>query len=276
MSTYVPLTEFTVDNIQDPEHTPLIWNLSFPPNIEADKLCVNLNRLHAIQRAAGFVTSAFTEYQGDQTTFTPGVATMGPDGTATATRAGVATKAETQKSFNISDSPLLRPHYQNLATVTQINKPEMTSKIADRIQAGEKREKAWAKELDTVVRQSLRFSARAHLLKGDPRHSKRGMNHWSQGVAALWTSGYVGDLNQLIVNHDNGMALGIAGALYALNVGTDSMANKQLAGSSLIKRRRWSVSINEVQPDRYFITSALTRATGLIKYKPSTNKTISE
>ncbi|HSW36890.1 MAG TPA: hypothetical protein VLG37_00815 [Candidatus Saccharimonadales bacterium] len=238
----------------------LQWDFALPPSLDQDRIQIHLPLLRTAHRLGGIAHSLVYDYQGDLSIFTPAVAGINPDGSAVATKAGVAKKAEPTTTRITDLDPTIYPHYGKAEARHGINKAEIASRVSDRVGRGQTPEKAWAKELDKALRVSLRQAGSEHLLI----HNLE-LGHLSETMDYLWHLGLAGALAPDLANGHLGFGSKLIISFYGAILAVESLDNKNRHGSTLLKQRRWSMGPISYQLDRYLIMSGLTRVPGLIQ-----------
>lgn len=255
MSEFVPVTELG-EGSQDSQ---IRWNFTLQPSIDAERISINLDRLHRLHRIGGIAASVVFDYQGDRSEYTPGISGINSDGTAIASKTGTAHKAEETKT-NTFDlfPPNLERQFGKVAVAHGINKAELASTISDKVRKnGGEREKLWASQLDQALRHSLRDAGKENLIRRNPFYVRL--------LDSMWVGGGTGMLaNQILTQHPNPLFV-IYPAVWSFGLGMQMRSNRRLFGESLIQNRRWSLVPDSFQPDRYVAMSALSRVPGLIK-----------
>lgn len=255
MSEYVPVTE--LDELT-PE-TPVRWNFSLPPSIDAERITLNISRLNTLHRIGGVAGSVIYDYQGERTEYTPGITGINADGTAAATTAGAVHKAE-ETDTNLLElfPPFIQRQYGKVIAAYGLNKAEMVSTISDAVRSGKTdREQIWAQQLDKTLRTSVRKAGRENLITRNPLFIKALDTFWlTSGISVYATD--------ILSQHVNPWDAAFPFA-WSVNLGVQLLTNRLQTGDTLIKERRWSMAPNGFQPDRYIALSALSRYHGLVK-----------
>lgn len=238
---------------------PLIWGLPLPAHLDTERIQVNIDRIARLHRVGAFSASIVSDYQGD-TSESHSVAGINFDGSAVAGKSKNIKKAENTNSAMI-DSQIIKAmkmeqDYGRSIAHHKLNRPELVQNVIDAKHRGKSDEVAWAECLDGVLRESYRNAGRQHLI-GRASVPKKFWNYfytsWAMSCTAL-------DASQAKPS----AILAVYSTLYGLNLGCDLVAMKKLYGQNIIKDRRWSVCISDVQPDRYIALNSLSRVSGLV------------
>lgn len=259
---WIPISELPGHQEAD-ENARVTWDFELPPTVDAERLVLNTRMLGRIQNAAAFSTSHVVSYQGETTQYTPGINGINSDGTAQASMTGQlkkAPKTHTHIHDELAPGPYserLMHQYFKTATINGLNKAELASTVADGRDTNKSREARWADAIDDALSQSLRESAKEHLLKRQSARSN-----------LLDTAFYGMSIFSLIdstIDHDVTFPAIMAGTIGSI-ITMQELFMKHVTGQSLSRDRRWSLAfLSDAQPDRYALASALTRAGTLIQ-----------
>lgn len=265
---FVPLGELPGYDQFDPEADKLSWDFSLPPTIDQERIVLDTHSLSRQQNIGAIRSSHFTEYRGGSTEYDVEVTGINHDSTASAGKASVSKQADVSASGIQDDlsgfgSYLMRDYFKT-QSIHHLNKDEIASMVVElRDEKQVSREQAWAKVLNSAVRNSMNDAAYQHLVdrKSVPMRVLDG--------AVIGANG--GNIGADIVMHDPQMAgylVGILGACYALTLGASTFMNKCSYGDTFLKERRWSLMPwGGWQPDRYIALCGLGRVSPLIRYR---------
>ena len=251
MPKLLPLTAF-MNSEEVPPDTELLWELQLPPALDAERILVNVDRLHRIHKLGGIGMSHVMGYQGERTEFTPGISGMNLDGTAVASRAGILKEAEESNSKSYKIDARMRASYDLSLAVHEVNKAALADTISDKIKGSKDREKVWASELDGILRSSLRAESKKILV-----------SHATAEDAIFGSCSVLNPLYYAVTG--NYIVEAVVSTCYGLTLAAESISNYKKFGSFLLSQRRWSLSIfGTFQPDRFVVASAVSRIPGLI------------
>lgn len=254
MPELLPLPTFMTED-ELAYNLQLQWDLQMPPSLDVDRIVVNVDRLHRVQKLGGIGMSIVTGYQGERTEYTPGISGMNMDGTAIASKAGTLKAAEEFKSRSFKIDDRMRAPYDSAVAVHEVNKAALADTISDKMMGSKDREKVWATELDSVLRRSLRAESKKILVsQATIAEAIFGGNSVFYPLYDIAVGSYVGEA--------------VSSSCYGLILAMDSYYNYKKYGSSMLSQRRWSLSLfGEFQPDRYVVASAVSRIPGLISVR---------
>lgn len=261
------VSQYALDVLIDQSVPPLFWELNVPTSIDAERIEVDLSRVHRLHRVGAFNTSIVTEYQGERSEFTPGVSGINMDGSAIAAKAGVTKKAERSDNSVIPDYTVpteLRDVIGRATVVHKINKAELAQNTAQKRLESHcevSREEAWASELDKALRESYRNAGKIHLTGYEPRLLRYYDFVCTTAVGAFYTP------FSPIRFMDYPFALpGAYLAFQTLQTGRNALLAKKVTGSNLLDQKRWSM-FHGHQSDRNLVLNGLTRAQSLISVR---------
>lgn len=262
---YTPLAELPCLHEMQ-ENAPIAWDFDLPSTVDAERLVINNRQLKRILKVAEFRAVHVSGYQGETSSFTPGISDVDAHGVATAATTGYMQQAKTNQASMLDDYPvgeygeaLMQNHGKTIA-IAKLNKAELASKVVD-----EKRErqvssdKAWARHLNTALNESLRSTAREHLTgRGNDRFSK----YFNRVYHVFLGSNIAIDVATAQPSTLAALYLGLG----SVGVAADEWVMRREEGASMLGERRWSLLLlGSEQWDRYFATQALTRTAPLIK-----------
>lgn len=237
MSNFIPVSELSPH--LDDEHK-VAWNIQLPPHLNPERLEVNTTRLARFGRIAGFSGISLEQYQGEQTTFdAPAIGGAFNDGSAAAVGSAKASKAPRVKGSLYDPSPMdgLPPRMKWPIARVLVNKPEITSQIADQTARGKDNHQVWANKLDSAFRHGLVSNAKQNLLMKSEKHHS--------ALDVMWLGFFMIDTVQADIP-----GLGIDAALLATFYAGDWMTwRKQM------KDRRLSLAPYDFQLDRFAVAA---------------------
>ena len=197
------------------------------------------------------------EYQGETTRFTPSVNGMNGHGEATAGFTGELREAETQQSDLRDDyrgamGAILMPTHGKTSPIARLNKAEIVSRVVDdKRDSGKTNEEAWARQLDSALRSSLRHAAHDHLVG---RETSAFSRYWAKS----WYAYGVAVTGIDIATGQAPTMLGALAATTATAVLVRETSIRHTVGESMIAERRLSsTAVSREQWDRYAAAAAL-------------------
>lgn len=239
------------------------WDFALPETIDKDRIHLNAWAVRRLHKVGAFSGAVVLDYQGEQTTFTPGVSGINADGSAIASKAGVLQEAPKSTAKLVDDPDIPSPFrhtYGRSVAVLKVNKTEAVSNISDRIrEKGVTREEAWAHVLNTSIRDAYNQAAREHLVDRTWGFLRRFEYAAFSIVGATMTSSIVegrGTVDPLIW-----------AGLQAAVTSIDGKLLKDITGGSHIRDKRWSVFLRGHQSDRYVAFRVASVATPLLVVK---------
>lgn len=241
-------------------HTPLVWDFNLPPHIDTEKLLINTRKIRQLHLVGAFTAGIVRSYEGETTTYTPGVDGVNPDGSAIASKTCVEHKADSHDSnlldiYNFSNE--YSKSYGKPIVMHRINRPETADKAVDMIREGTDQHEAWASSLDKSLKTSYQEMAKKHLLEVE--RESRG---WKivDGIST--------------VNYAYGFATGstLLMSLYVgfklLNTAVDTSAMKMIYGDPCLDQRRHTLGFfGTSQPDRNLMLRGILSTGKLIKVR---------
>ncbi len=251
-----------VDPVDILDHAlpPVIWNMYTPPEIDTDRIILNVSAVQRYHRVGAMSSSIVIEHQGDRTEFTPGVSGINPDGSAIATRAGVVQKADKSRTACLDPldiPPSVRHIFGKPIVVHSLNKPEMAQNISSLVRSGKSREAAWANQLDAGLRDSFRRAGKEHLMNRQPKL----FNHLDYSLFGIWGGSIA---NDTLSGHATAFNAILWTSIQAAFTGWEAVNLKRLTGSTHIDQKRWSLFFSGQQSDRYVALYGLSRVSRLI------------
>lgn len=264
-SKYTPLAELPCMSEMQ-ENTPITWDFELPQTVDAERLVINNRQLGYILKVAAFRAVHVSSYQGQTSSFTPGVRGVDAHGVATAAASGYIQQADTHQASMHDDYPvgeygavMMQDHGKTRA-IARLNKAEIASKVVD-----EKRERnvssdtAWARHLNTALNGSLRSTAKEHL-------TGRGRDRFSKYFTGAYHACLGGNIAFDVATGQPSTLAAIYVGLGSVSVAADEWMMRRNEGASMLSERRWSLLLlSSEQWDRYFAAQALTRTAPLIK-----------
>ena len=232
----------------------LLWDFNLPSNVDSERIVVNGKALRRLQRVGAVSCSIIREYQGEVSTFTPGINGMQADGTALATKAGHAEKkplGEAKTAIDPSISKLIHGTNGRAVLIQSFNKPELASQVSDRVHTGSKtREQAWTERLNTAFEMTFRSGAREMLINQENKPLRYLGYYLYSNIPILGIESFV---NQE-VNYYPAMLSGVYGIEFLRQA-----LKARTVNESVTQNRRWSAFPYDYQPDRYLAVNALSR-----------------
>lgn len=274
MSRMIPISELpTREDVDEAEafHSanalpPVIWDFGLPPTVDTARLQLNLSALRRLHVVGALSSSVICAYQGETTSFTPGVSGVNSNGTAIASSAGTLLKAEKSKSDLIElvpIPPMFAGQVGKPIAVHRINKAEMAQNISQAIRETHKsKEEAWAEGLSDSLHHSFRNLGKQHLLHHTHR-AGRYVDYALYGVLGFAFFNHISQGNPSLSGELYTPASWLA--LQSMRTIMDASLLKKMTGYSRIDEKRWSLFAWGHQADRYLALSALNSTTSLIK-----------
>lgn len=165
---YTPLA--SIPFAYDGQNGQMTWNFSLPPTVDTERLVMDSRQLRRIMTVAAFRAVHITEHQGEQTIFTPEISGIDASGQATASLKGTLNRAKRQRPSHRDDySPRIMRMHGKTRAIASLNKPELAARVVDAKHHKQEltSEAAWSKELNNAINESLRATAREHLVNRD-------------------------------------------------------------------------------------------------------------
>ena len=155
---FVPVSE-----LLEGEDASIEWNLQPGRMLDTERIVVHRGRIAAIARVAGFGRLEIDEYDDLQSAFdTSSVNISSIDSSGAVVGSAATSRSKVSRirtGMEYSQSAQLPAEYQWPAVRIGVNKPELVSRAADRVQTGTPREAAWAQEADRALRDGLGLAA---------------------------------------------------------------------------------------------------------------------
>lgn len=254
MSEYTSLAN--IPGQYEDDQAAFTWDFDLPPSVDTERIELNVLKIKQIQKIAHFSSSHVIGYQGETTQITPGINGINNNGTATASRSISVIKAQTQKSNledEFNDARFMLSH-GTTETTHRLNKAEIVARVVDlKSQKGIDSNHAWAKELNTVLNDSIRSAAKAHLLRGNKPRRMLSYLMYGQGI------GYTA------IEQDPAH-IGFVLGLKTMFTGLDIAWTKFHYGETMLQERRWTLDLYDAsQPEKYFAVNALSRIGNTIR-----------
>lgn len=248
MSNLVSIAELTMNTHPDPDDVaesdlPILWDMEIPSDVDAEKIAVDMNRLERVQAVAALAASFVEGYEdpeSDEVSF------------------GACTDP-----FNsyLHGQINLNATFGRPAVTHQMNESELARLATKRSEATDKsQERIWAEIYDEAIRSSMAQAARQSLIGREHKvpYSLNVASYWFTGMGAL---GLAGGLTGALPGAD--AVFGIAA--YTTGQAVPQMARKsRTRGDEELARRVSIVPMNR-QPDRYVLTWALCKKSGLVR-----------
>lgn len=265
---FLPISQLPSFAEFDSEIHRMSWDFSLPPSADTERIAVDSRALRRVQSVVGFLSNHVREYVGDRSEYEVSITGINADGSATAGKAKMAKKAETNQTFlvdEIDDDPYdeLMKNYFMTSPLHRFNRTEIASRVVDVVrEQGVVREKAWANELNDAFVDSMNGVAYKHLIRRDSLNSRV--------IDSLTLTALI-PINAVLNSDPLLISIGIAsgyGMMSAVNFAKDSFINKYRYGESFFLNRRWTIQpFGDWQPDRYLATVALNSVSPLIRYR---------
>jgi hypothetical protein len=247
------------------DQTMLTWDFSLPAHVDAERIVVNNAQLKRILAVGAFRSIHVGEFQGDLTTFVPGINGIDATGTATASRSGVVSHADMHKTSLQDDyrgdtGEMLMPSHGKTRVATLLNKPEIASRVVDRKRDEHmSSEQAWAKEINEALNQSMRSAAKDHLIGRED-------SQFAKVYSRLFYASFGTFFGQeMATEHYSSWPQTYATVIVFITL-FQEMVLHNVESEHTIRDRRYSLTpLSDEQWDRYWATSALTRAVPIVK-----------
>lgn len=232
----------TSDSIQE---ATLTWGLNPGSYVDAERIVVDTAHMRRVARVGGLGRVSVGEYQGYRTqteTAITGIGTFSPDGNATATGVVTRATAERQRVTLVRPEEKLAKEYQQPVARIDINRPEVASRVSDRIAGQATTEKAWSQELDLALRFGLWGASKNNLT-----------NETAMGSAAS----SIAFCNLPLALQGNTTSLITYGSIYGTFLLFGALQNKEETGSFHLRRLRFSLFPGNFQLDRLAVGGAM-------------------
>jgi hypothetical protein len=248
MSNIVSIAELTPDTHPNPEHVtegdyPLLWDMELPPNVDAERITVDMRRLGHIHAVGGMAASFVEGYE---------------DAGSKEISVGSCTDPFDCyfDSISLKNATFGRP-----AVTHQMNELTLAARTEQRFQAADtSKEEVWAELYDEAIRSSMVQAARQSLM-GRKERVPYLLNFSSYALTGVGIIGLIGGLAGVI---PGGSAVFELGAYTAAQAGPQMIRKNRTKGKETLPRRVSIVPMNR-QPDRYALTWALCRKSDLVR-----------
>lgn len=251
MSNLVGITELTPDVHPDSDNVtegdwPILWDMELPPDVDAERVAVDMGQLRRIHAVADVAASFVEGYEGSE-----------------------SDEVSTGTCTDPFDSYLhgrvnLNATFGRPAVAHQVNEPELTRIADERAETSDKsRDQIWAELYDEAMRSSMTKAARQSLIGRQEKvpYSLELTSYW---LTAMGLLGLAGGLTGAIPGAD--AVFGIA--TYTAGQAAPQLIRKsRTKGNEVLTRRVSLVPMNR-QPDRYALTWALCKKSGLVRLAP--------
>ena len=180
----------------------MYWHTILPPNIDLDRLQINVGRIQTLQRLGGLASIDVVGYEGETTKYGFGVDSTQADGSSSATASMAVEKAEThQVELDLSRDPRHYRYQKNDARI-KVNVTELYERVRAADQLADYQldwHQLYAQELNAVLSRGIIRAAREHLINNVDSKS-RGDFWFSTVLAGILAAMDGGSMDDLAYN----------------------------------------------------------------------------
>lgn len=267
MAHDIPISQLPSYDEKD-DDTSVTWDFRLPPHVDAERLVLDLGHLRRIMAVAALRSIHIGEYNGQATTFTPGISGVDGQGTATAAVSGQLNPTEISKTYLIDDytesaDKFLMQYNGKTRVAAKLNRTAIVSNVVDlKRERGLSSEAAWARQLNAALAESVRDGAREHLVGREESWFRKWFFRGGYSGLSVMT-GVDMYLEQTSSRPATYLAIGALWTAAHLAIEMNATKNKNLASE-----RRYSLTpFSGEQWDRYAAVQGMTRIAPMVRAK---------